>query len=136
MTDQEQLVIAYLKDEAKLYHDWYQTLSPEKDDTMRQVAKMPPLEELIIMGRNWSRQWFEKNRQALQTAIHGTSFNCENWKRIRTKPTYEWGTHLSPHFLDKLLEIVGIDLLSTVIVLIINGLFDWICGDLEPDYVM
>lgn len=149
MTEQERLISAYLKDEAKLYQDWYQTLSPEADSTMRQVAKMPSLAELKAMAQNWSRQWYEKNRQALKKALSSipelARTVCEKWKRVRAFDDFaEWQlliTHVATAIAEGGVHYDQTYLYLMATVLVFNGLLDWVCEDkdwqeLEPAWVM
>jgi len=121
---QQALIDSYLKDDVKVYQDWYQDFYAPENDTDT-VAFAPSLSLATFKKR--FNQWFEKRREMLRHKI------CDEWEYSKKKSGFENKEAIiiavSIDCLAVALSLPTTNVITVGTILVVDGYLDELCSD-------
>ncbi len=121
---QQTLIDSYLRDEIKVYQDWYQEFyAPESDSDTVAFAPSFSLETF----KKRFNQWFEKRREMLRHKI------CDEWEYPKKKGAFENKQAIiiaiSVDCLAVALSLPTTNVIMVGTILVVDGYLDKLCPD-------
>jgi hypothetical protein len=120
---QQALIDSYLKDEMKLYQDWYQEFdAPESDPDTVDFASFS-----VKTFKKRFNQWFEKRQTLLRQKI------CEEWEYPKKKSAFKnqeaFIIAISVDCLAIALSLPTTNVLAVGTILVVDGYLEKLCPD-------
>ena len=120
---QQALIDSYLKDDVKVYQDWYQEFYAPESDTDT-VAFAPSLS--LGMFKKRFNQWFAKRREMLRHKI------CDEWEYSKKKSRFENKEAIiiavSIDCLAVALSLPTTNVITVGTILVVDGYLDELCS--------
>ena len=121
---QQALIDSYLKDEIKVYQDWYQEFYAPEHDT--DTVAFAPSFSLATFKKRFN-QWFEKRREMLRSKV------CEEWEYPKKKSAFESKeamiVAISVDCLAVALSLPTTNVLTIGTILVVDGYLDKLCPE-------
>ena len=121
---QQALIDSYLKDEIKVYQDWYQAVYAPESDT--DTVAFAPSFSLETLKKRFN-QWLEKRREMLRYTI------CDEWEYPKKKSAFAnkeaMIIAISVDCLAVALALPTTNVITVGTILVVDGYLDDLCPD-------